>query len=176
MKPSSTARRYAEAAFEVARRDGQTDEWVRDLARATEALVQPDAAAFFRTPDVSREDKLAAIDRIFGGMQPQVKNLLRILVSRQRIYLMPAILREFVALKRQAEGIAEAYVTVARPVDDSEEQEISRRLGEMTGKRIEIHTSVDPSILGGIVVRIGDKLIDASVAGRLQRLRQEMAV
>jgi F-type H+-transporting ATPase subunit delta len=109
-------------------------------------------------------------------MRPHVVNLVRILAARDRIHLLPSILQEFVALDREARGILEARVTVARPIDDREQEEVRRRLEQLTGKTVEIHTDVDSSILGGIVVRMGDRLIDASVAGRLQRLRQEMAV
>jgi F-type H+-transporting ATPase subunit delta len=103
-------------------------------------------------------------------------NLLRILVSRQRMHLLPNIVREFEALELEARGIAEADVTVARSVGEAEQEVIARRLSEITGKQVHVQVHVDPGILGGIVVRIGDQLIDSSVAGRLQRLRQRLAV
>lgn len=176
MRPSSTARRYAEAAFDVAGRDGDADRWVQELEEVASAIQRPEVAAFFQNPDVSMDQKMNSLEGLFGHVRPHALNLLRILILRQRVHLLPTIVREFVAVKREAEGIAEAYVTVARPIEDSDRHAIAERLGELTGKRIEIHIDVDPSILGGVVVRIGDKLIDASVAGRLQRLRQEMAV
>lgn len=77
---------------------------------------------------------------------------------------------------RAARGVVEAEVKVARPVTQPEEQEITQRLRTLTGKEVQIHLAVDPSILGGVVVRIGDQVVDASVAGRLDRLRQELAV
>jgi F-type H+-transporting ATPase subunit delta len=176
MRPSTTARRYAEAAFDVARHDNDVQGWLRDLQTAAETVEQPDIAGFFRDPKVSREEKVETVGRTFQSMRPHVVNLVRILAARDRIHLLPSILQEFVALDREARGILEARVTVARPIDDREQEEVRRRLEQLTGKTVEIHTDVDSSILGGIVVRMGDRLIDASVAGRLQRLRQEMAV
>jgi F-type H+-transporting ATPase subunit delta len=143
---------------------------------AADTVEQPDIAEFFRDPKVSREEKVETVGHTFQSMRPHVVNLVRILAARDRVHLLPSIVQEFVALDREARGILEARVTVARPIDSREQEEVRRRLEQVTGKTVEIHTDVDPSILGGIVVRMGDKLIDASVAGRLQRLRQEMAV
>lgn len=176
MRPSTTARRYAQAAFAVAQRDNETDLWLRDLQSVSEALQNPEIADYFKDPKTSREDKLQTIGSIFGTAHPHVTNLLRLLVTQQRMILVPAITREFLDLYRDARGITEASVTVARPVSSDEQKEITRRLEAITGRTVEVHVQVDPSILGGIVVRIGDQLIDASVAGRLQRLRHQLAV
>lgn len=176
MRPSTTARRYAEAAFAVARRDGDLVGWLQDLQAADEALQDPEVGNFFRDPDVSREDKLATLGKLIREVRPHVLNLLRLLAVRQRLYLLPNVVAEFARLEHEARGIDEAHVTVARAVSAAERQDIVRRLEQLTGKKVEIHVQVDPAILGGIVVRIGDRLIDGSVAGRLVRLRQEMAV
>jgi F-type H+-transporting ATPase subunit delta len=176
MRPSSTARRYAEAAFDVARRDGEVDGFLRDMRRAAQTLQDDQLAQFFKDPSIATDEKLRALESLFGEMRPHVLNLLRVLLTRYRLHLVPAILAELESLQREAQGIAEAEVTVARPIDDRERNSIATQLGQVTGKRVQVHTRVDPSILGGIVVRLGDRLIDASVAGRLQRLRQEMEV
>lgn len=176
MRPSTTARRYAEAAFGVASSNGEVQQWRDDLERASDVQQQETVNRYFRDPNVPHAEKLDTAERVFAGVRPHVLNLIRMLVIRQRLYLLPAIAREFQDLAREAEGIVEAFVTVARPIDGAEQEEIRRRLATLTGKSIEIQTHVDPAILGGIVVRLGDRLVDASVAGRLQRLRQEMAV
>lgn len=176
MRPSSTARRYADAAFAVAQQDGDIQSWIADLRGVAHALEEEQTARFFRDPNVPVESKMAAVGQLFGAVPPHVLNLLRILTVRQRMYLVPAILQELEKLDRQARGIVDASVTVARPVDETEREEIARGLSEATGKQVTVHVRVDPSILGGIVVRLGDRLLDASVAGRLERLRQQMAV
>jgi F-type H+-transporting ATPase subunit delta len=176
MIPSTTARRYAEAAFAVAQKDGNPEVWLRDLESMQQSLQDPQVAEYFRDPAIAQEDKLRTLERLSSSMSPHVLNLLRVLVTRHRLHLLPAVAREFAELQRQAMGIVEAEVTVARPVSEDEKRRISERLQQATGKRVDVEIRVDPSILGGIIVQVGDRLVDASVAGRLQRLRQEMAV
>jgi F-type H+-transporting ATPase subunit delta len=173
--PSSTARRYAEAAFDVAHENGDAAEWLRELDEAAKALGVPSVRNFFKDPNVAREEKLAAVDRAFAGVRPRVRNLLRMLAARDRLHLVPAIILEMTHLDREARGVLEASVTVARPVTDDERDDIARRIGSATGKKVELSTHVDPLILGGVVIQIGDRLIDASVSGRLERLRQQLA-
>jgi F-type H+-transporting ATPase subunit delta len=173
---SSTARRYAEAAFDVARERDEVSEWLRELAEADAVLKSPEIAHFFKDPNVSRGDKLSTVDKAFGRARTGVRNLLRMLAARERLYLVRAILDEMTHLDREARGVLEASVTVARPINDAERSEIARRIGATTGKTVELNAQVDPLILGGVVIRIGDRLIDASVSGRLERLRQELAV
>ena len=177
MRPSTTALRYAQAAFEVAQSEGKAEEWVRALQSANETLSEQRLALFFRDPNVSSESKLEAIKELFAdAFEPQIVNLLRLLAVKQRLVLLPGITNELEDLVREAQGVLKATAVVARQLDANEQADIIRRLEQITGKRIDLRVSVDPSILGGIVVRIGDRLIDASVANRLQRLRQELAV
>lgn len=176
MRPSSTARRYAEAAFDVARQDGEADRWLIDLRGVQDLLERPLVRQYFDEPNVSREEKVETLPRIFPNVPEHVLNLLRILTIKHRMHLVPAITDELERLMREARGLTEATVTVARPIDDREQQEIARRLGQVLDKQVDIHIEVDDRIIGGIVIRVGDQLIDASVAGRLERLRQELAV
>lgn len=176
MRPSTTARRYAEAAFDVAREDGDLDRWVSELRNMSDMIQRPNVRSYFDNPDVSTDEKLATLSQFFPEATPHVLNLLRVLTSRHRVHLMPPIAAEFEQLVRSARGILEATVTVARPVTDAEREEIRQRLSGATGKQVEIETQVDPSIIGGVIVHIGDHLVDASIAGRLQRLRQNLAV
>jgi F-type H+-transporting ATPase subunit delta len=176
MRPSTTARRYAEAAFDVAQADGKSADWLRQLNSVRELLQRPTIKEYFDDPNISREEKLETVPRIFPGADPHVLNLLRILTSKHRMHLVPQIVVEFERLLRESRGVAEATVTVARSIGNDEEQQIAQQLGRALGKRVEIRTEVDPNIIGGIVIRIGDQLIDASVAGRLERLRQQLAV
>lgn len=176
MRPSTTARRYAEAAFQVARDDGDIDAWISGLQGANEVLQRPVVRAYFDDPNAAREEKVDALPRMFPDLRPHVLNLLRILTVRHRTHLVPGILAEFERLVREERGVLEAWVTVARPLSDEEQTEITQRLSDATGKQVEIQSRVDPAIIGGLVVRVGDRLIDASISGRLQRLRQELAL
>ena len=176
MRPSTTARRYAEAAFDVAQRDGTTTEWLRQLTTVQDLLQRPAIRHYFDDPNVAREEKIETLPRFFPDVEPHVLNLLRILTSKHRMHLVPQVTTEFERLLRESRGVAEATVTVARPIGDDERRQIAQQLGRALNKQVEVRTQVDPDIIGGIVVRIGDQLIDGSVAGRLERLRQQLAV
>lgn len=176
MRPNATTQRYAQAGYQVARQDGDEDRWVSDLRAASEALQNQGIALYFRDPNIGHAEKLKTVDQIFDGVQPHVLNLLRMLAARNRMHLLPVITQDFEALHREARGIEEAHVTVARELTAQEREGIQRALSQATGKRIELTSDVDPDILGGVVVRIGDRLIDASVAGRLQRLHQNLTI
>jgi F-type H+-transporting ATPase subunit delta len=176
MRPSTTARRYAEAAFDVAKADGRMDQWLQQLGNAEDTYSRDVVRLYFDDPNVAREEKVATLPRIFPGLSDHVLNLLRVLTTKHRMQLLPGIRAEFEHLVREARGVLEAEVTVARPITQGEQQDILQRLRTLTGKDVQIEVKVDSSILGGVVVRIGDQVIDASVAGRLDRLRQELAV
>ncbi|MGH2443169.1 MAG: F0F1 ATP synthase subunit delta [Chloroflexota bacterium] len=176
MRPSPIARRYADAAFDVAQQDGSAEAWTRDLKSASGTISMPEVSQFFKDPNISHTDKIATLDRLFSNTGPEVMNLIAMLTLRDRLSLLPAILAEFVARDRAARGIVEAHITVARPYGEKEEDGITQRLCNVTGKTVEVRVTVDPAILGGIIIRIGDRLVDASVRGRLHRLRSEMAV
>jgi F-type H+-transporting ATPase subunit delta len=177
MRPSTIARRYAQAAFDVANEDGNVDQWITDLKTVCDRLESDaNVSEYFRDPHAAVDEKVEAVDVVFPGLHPHVANLARELVSRQRVYLMPQVLGEFARMEREARGVADAYVTVARTVSDAQAKTIATELATALGKQVEVHLHVDPSLLGGIVVRVGDQVYDASVANRLQRLRQELAV
>ena len=177
MRPSTSARRYAEAAFEVAQNDGDIEGWLSDLRTVTEAVTEPSANAFFKDPNVSRAEKIQTLRQLIPSARPHAVNLAMLLVTRHRLGLMPGILQEFERLEHEAQGVTEADITVARPMSDDETREIGEQLGRATGgRRVNLRVHVDRSVLGGIVIRIGDQLFDASVRGRLERLRQEIAV
>jgi F-type H+-transporting ATPase subunit delta len=103
------------------------------------------------------------------------RNLLALLIRRGRFDLLPDLIREFRRLNRRREGIVEATVTSAAPLDPAAVDAIAARLVDMTGQRVELSLAVDAGLLGGLQVRVGDRLIDASVRGRLERLRATLS-
>src|SRR5579884_1927895 len=176
MRPSTTARRYAQAAFAVAQGEGNASLWLQRLEVVAMTLQDNSIRLFFRDPAVGMKEKMAALDRSFGSFEPRILNLLKVLVSHHRVHLVPQILTEFRDLYRSSQGIEEARVTVAHQIDDAEKQRIAAKLSSITGKKVDLTVQVDPRILGGVVVQMGDRLVDASVSGRLQRLRQKLVV
>jgi F-type H+-transporting ATPase subunit delta len=172
----STARRYAEAAFEIAERDGTVDGWRDALASAEALLSEPDLMRLLANPAVptaARRQVLEQVagDRVTGGP----RRLLDLLVARGRIERLPEVAREFRRLVALREGLTQATITSAAPLTEPEVAALRERLAAMTGGRVDVTLAVDPALLGGVQVRLGDRLIDGSVRGRLERLRSKLA-
>ncbi len=172
----STARRYAEAAFQIAERDGTVDEWLDAFAAAEALLAEPDLARLLVNPAVPAASRQALLEQVAGDrVSGAPRRLLGLLVARGRIERLPEVAREFRRLHRQREGIIQASITSAAPLTASEVEALTARLTATTGGTVEVSLSVDPALLGGVQVRLGDRLIDGSVRGRLERLRSKLA-
>jgi F-type H+-transporting ATPase subunit delta len=172
----STARRYAEAAFEIATRDESMVAWLAALDTAAERLGRDEVVGLMTNPAVSAADRIGLLDRLLtGDVSGPPRNLLALLVRRGRFDLLPDLIREFRRLHRRREGIVEATVTSAAPLDPAAVDAIAARLVDMTGQRVELTLAVDAALLGGLQVRVGDRLIDASARGRLERLRATLS-
>lgn len=170
-----SARRYAQAVFELAQESGTLDAWTRDLSLMAEVFSDGSVSTYFRNPKRRAETAQATAQRMFEGrVQPQALNMLQMLARQQRTDLLPLIHERFEALLRESQGIVIADVTTAVPVDQAEQRQIGEQLARITGKRVQLRMQVDPSIIGGLVARIGDKLIDGSVTTSLQQLRQRL--
>ena len=171
----STARRYAEAAFEIAERDDSMEVWMAAFTVADERLTGDDVMRLLSNPSVPTSSRIEALERIVGDdvTGPQ-RNLLALMVRRGRFEQLPAVIREFRRLYRQREGIVEATVTSVTALEASALEALRSRLEQLTGARIELDQEVDRDLLGGVVVRVGDQLIDGSVRGRLERLHTDL--
>lgn len=175
MSVGGAAKRYAQAAFDVAKEHGRLDEWERDLSRQTATLGNPASEEFFEHPAVSAEDKQAALRSLVAGDEQQgVRNLALLLLERDRLQQLPQIVEVFHSLVLEDRGVAIANVTTAMELTPAELELVRSKIQQMVGKEIEITTHVDPEIIGGIVVRIGDMLLDGSVITQLKQLRQRM--
>jgi F-type H+-transporting ATPase subunit delta len=173
---ASPARRYAEAAFELAERDSNVEQWLAQLGTLAHATADDSVVRRLEDPNIALDERLAALQSTLGREAvPQLVNMARLLLKRRRVDDIRGISREFRRLYNRREGIVEASATSAVELDDRELAALRARLEQMTGKRVELDTKVDPSILGGIQVRLGDLLIDGSVRGRLERLRNRLA-
>jgi len=169
------ARRYAEAAFEVGLRDNTVADWRRELDAAAAICDDPDVTRALGNPAVPLEQRWPAAQKIFGRVVSQpVLNLIGLMLRRGRIEELPRIAAEFRRLDNQRQGIILAHVISAAPLTDQEKRAVVQRMEQLTGGRVELDVAVDPSLLGGLVVRVGDQLIDGSVRGRLERLRNQL--
>ena len=171
----TAARRYAEAAFEIAQRDGTVDAWRSELAAAAEVLGDERVARHLSNPAVSLEEREKLVDGVLGTrVSPQVRNLVLLQLRRGRTHEIQRVADEFRRLDNKRQGITVATATAAAPLTPDEVRALTTRLEQFTGGRVELEVQVDPSLLGGLVVRVGDRLIDGSVRGRLERLRNQL--
>jgi len=170
----SSARRYAEAIYDLAKDDGAIDAHRSSLERLAEGL-DADARRALRDPSVPMERRLAAIDAAAAGEPAAIRSVLRLLAERDRIELLPAIARAFGELVDRRAGIARGKVTTAVALDDAQRQAFVDRLERASGKKIRATFSVDPELIGGASVQVGDHLVDASVRAQLNALRARLA-
>jgi F-type H+-transporting ATPase subunit delta len=172
----STARRYAEAAFEIAERDGSVDAWLAALTATETLLAEPGLTRLLANPAIPAASRHALLEQVADGrVSGGPLRLLQLLVARGRVERFPEVAREFRRLHRKREGITQATISSAMPLTETEVAAITARLSDITGGRVDVSLSVDPELLGGVQVRLGDRLIDGSVRGRLERLRSKLA-
>lgn len=176
MRDTSIARNYAEALLALARKANAVDEWgglIHSMAGSMEA--DPRIRLFMIAPQVSSADKRAVLGKGLAGKAPPLFiKFLQKLVSNRRQLLIPHIATEFTNLVDEEEGRVHARVTVARAISDADRDAIAASLAKAIGKEVVPHAVVNPAILGGVVVRIGDTVMDGSVRRRLGAIRSKM--
>ena len=171
----TAARRYAEAAFEVATRDDTLERWRADLDVAASLAGDHRALDVLANPAIPFERRATALDTLLGDrVAGQTANLVRLLLRRGRIEDLPRVVAEFRRLDDRRQGLTHATATSATELTRDEIRALTARLEQSTGGQIALDVEVDPSLLGGLVVRVGDRLIDGSVRGRLERLRNQL--
>ena len=170
----TAARRYAEAGFQVAREADALDEWVTDLSVLGEALEDPELHAVMEHPAIPFAAKEKVLRRAVSDIRPEPVNLVLLMIRRGRPGAIPAMRRHFEELVRRERGVARAEVRTALPLDDEVRADLERTLQRLAGRDVELTEEVDPALIGGISVRIGDQLYDASVRSRLERLRARL--
>lgn len=176
MASRGVAKRYAQAVFDLAEEDQSHDQWLADLSLLAEAVSDPTTGSFFESPNVSDERKRAAIQQLLPGDEQQLaRNLALMLVERQRFDIVPLLYEVFRDQVLESRGIAIANVTTAVEMSAAEEARVREGLKSIVGRDIELRKSVDPDIIGGMVARVGDRLVDGSVATQLNRLRLSIA-
>ncbi|HSH21243.1 MAG TPA: F0F1 ATP synthase subunit delta [Candidatus Caenarcaniphilales bacterium] len=176
MPTSSSARRYAEAVFDIAQHDGTVDQWLAHLERTAALVADAGTVRRLEDPAVPVEDRARAMIAAVGpDVSPKLENLLRLLLRRRRLEMLPRLAREFRHLYNRRAGITEATAISAAPLTDVDVAALRHRLEQLAGGRVELTLMTDPSLIGGVQVRLGDRLIDGSVRGRLERLRSRLA-
>ncbi len=170
-----TARRYAQAVFELALEHNAVDQWSSDLDLMADVMGSGDFFALLEAPQVPLRVKYQGIDTVMAGASQLARNLASVLVDHRSVRFAGAIRDEFRALADAHNGVARAEVVTAVAMEDAERERVSQLLGDLVGAKVETTERVDPEIIGGIIARVGDHLIDGSVRTRLADMRAALA-
>ncbi len=175
-KDIRVARRYANALFKAALNAHALQRISEDLQRLKLVLQEIDALrAFLYSPLIPRDRKKQRISELFGrDLQPATLRLLELIIEKRREPLLEAIFEEFQQLREAYEGIARATIYSAVPLTREEQSELLQQLEQSTGKQIIATFEVDPSLIGGVRVRLGDYQIDGTIRGALERLHDHV--
>jgi F-type H+-transporting ATPase subunit delta len=167
---------YARALFDAALEEGRLEPVRDEVAQLAEAVAEvPELRELLRNPQLDPRAKAAALDQILSGGEELVRNFVLLLVDKGRAGIFEEIAREFERLIAEHEGIVHAELTTAFELSDKEARELLGQIEQAAGRKVEATRTVDPGLIGGIVLQVGSHRLDASVRGRLERLRRELA-
>ena len=168
------ARRYAQAAFELAMQDGSTDAWSAALDAIAAFMSEADVKSALENTRFAQESKLQLVNAGLNDLPRLPLNLARLLARKGRTNLAGDIATAFKELVEGSKGIAHAHARTAVALNAAQRDAMAQSLGESTGKEVILETEVDPAVLGGVIIQIGDRLIDASTRARLAALRESL--
>ena len=177
MRDATIARNYAEVLLDLARKGGDLEGWGRMIADVADAMSRDRRLRqFLEAPRVSAETKNEVLAKAFQDRMPRMfVRYLQTLVSNRRQMLIPDIATEYQALVDEVTGRVHAQVTVAHDPSVEERESMTRELSRVLGKQVVPHVTVNPAIVGGVVVRVGDTVMDGSVRRRLAVLQHQLA-
>ena len=177
MVTGSLARRYARAIIEVGTEHGNLDRMGGELRSLAHAMKEsPELVSSLTNPAIRRADRRRVIDALLQriGASPETRNLIYILLDGERLASLASISREVDAMIEARSGRISAEVTSARPLGADEVAQITTALEKLSGKRVTVTRREDPSLLGGVVAKVGDTVYDGSLRTQLRSLRDEL--
>ncbi len=170
----TSAKRYAQAVFELAQERNELELWQKGLEKISELTRNEELISFLQNPRIPYETKKRVLEFQLGEILPMSLNLALLLVHRGLLRMAPRILQQFNLLVDAYHGVERAKVTTAVPLEEPEREALSRRLEEMVKRKVLVEGEVDPSLIGGFIARVGDKIIDASLRHQLEALKQRL--
>jgi F-type H+-transporting ATPase subunit delta len=172
---SGSGKRYAKAVFELAQQEGSVDAWAKRLQAVRDLLGQEAVRQVVANPTLPPRRRLQALEALATReMGQEGLNLARLLVEAGRVGIVGDLVNEYEQLADAASGRLRATATTAVELSQQERTRIREQLSRRFGREVRLEVRVDPDIIGGLVLEVGDRLIDASVAGRLQQLRRTL--
>ena len=174
MAEQLSGQRYAQAIFDLALENNEVEQWGQDLEVVSEAFKDPDFAALMKHADMSAADKRAATGSVLAGVNTMVRNLVDLLVSKGSVDSISDVYTSYTELLDQHLGRQRVEVTTAIALDEAEASRITNFVSELVRREVVLTTKVDESILGGLVIQIGDRLLDGSTKARLDGLKNRL--
>jgi F-type H+-transporting ATPase subunit delta len=174
MAKKANPRRYAQAVFEIAQENNEFDEWQSDLGKMVAAVNTGSLLDALEDPRIKIEDKARFLRERVSGISPLAMNLALLLVSESGISIIGEIAAEYKKMLDDYRGIEMAEVITAVPLDETDKKKLKTQLSALTGVKIDLKTDVDPGILGGIIARVGGKLLDGSTRSKLAALKRDL--
>lgn len=168
---------YGEALFELAVEENKVDEFTEEIEGVRQALAQNEEfGKFMNHPKILKEEKTAVLQNIFKGrISDELTGFLALIVTKDRYGEIDAILEYFLTETKKYKGIGVAYVTTASALRDEQKAKVERKLLETTAyKKMEMHYAEDESLIGGMIIRIGDRVVDSSIKTNLIELRKQL--
>jgi F-type H+-transporting ATPase subunit delta len=170
----ASARRYSQAAFQIALEQKELDRWESDLRKVSSITEDVAIAAVFENPKIDFKDKEKLLSERLDKINPQVLNLIYLLMARGNLNMVGEIADEYQRLLSKHRGIVEAEVITAVPLDDEDKLKLGERLRAIVGKEVMVKPVVNPGVIGGMVIRFDGKLLDGSTRSRLKALQREL--
>jgi len=171
------AKTYSDALFEVGFEENKLDEFLQELTFVADTFkAYPEFFTIIRSPEINKGEKKEIITEIFRGkLSLEMLNFLKIIIDKNRIFYIEEIKREFERRVNDHKGIIKAVVYTVVPLSDEERGKLKEKLDKITGKNTEIVNKIDKDIVGGVLVRVGDKVIDGTIKARLDELKDSLA-
>ena len=169
--------RYAAALFELAKEKKQLDEVANDLISLDNMIKgSADFQRMIRSPIISRQNQLTAIDSILETARASqlIRNFIGVVTKNRRLFVLPNIIKGYQALLAAHRGEATAELITAKPLTDTQTSSIENSIKQTMGSKVALKSKVDPSLLGGLVLKIGSRMIDTSLKTKLSQLRLTM--
>ncbi len=174
MTTTASARRYAQAIFEIALEKGEEDRWLEDLSRMGEVMAHDDLAPLLQNPTVSVRKKQELLKECLEGLSPLAMNLAYLLVAKGRGDIASDVAAGYESLLDLRRGVEHAEVITAVPLTEKELERVRVRLGEITGGKVVLESRIASEMVGGLIIRIGDRLMDGSVRAKLEGLKRDL--
>jgi F-type H+-transporting ATPase subunit delta len=176
MLNKSVARRYAEAYFSIAKEANKIDEYQIELGKIVQIIQETEGLAeYFAHPMIPSKEKKELANKLFAqAVSPLTLNFLLLVLDKKRQTYLDLIFKEFEEMADESRNIKKAELISAMAVSDEDVKTLSETLSRSTGKTIQLRLTIDPSMIGGVKIRMGDKIIDASVAKKLDMLKKSL--